>query len=173
IMLADTVEAAVRSMPDPTPKAIEEFIARLVRSKLDDGQLNNAPLTLRNITKICETFSTVLNGVFHERIEYPSISPSAAAHVAALTQAEESPVEAQELHRVTDENPERAAEQLVEEVAAQAEHASDEMPADSGEAAEEQAMLDARKLAQAPADANEAEESRKSDAEKPEAQDDH
>ncbi|MEG2206752.1 MAG: HDIG domain-containing protein [Clostridia bacterium] len=173
IMLADTVEAAVRSMPDPTPKAIEEFIARLVRSKLDDGQLNNAPLTLRNITKICETFSTVLNGVFHERIEYPSISPSAAAHVAALTQAEESPVEAQELHRVTDENPERAAEQLVEEVAAQAEHASDEVPADSGEAADEQAMLDARKLAQAPADANDAEESRKSDAEKPEAQDDH
>ena len=69
-MLADTVEAAVRSMHDPTPQKIREFIAKLVRGKLDDGQLDNAPLTLRDITRICEAFATVLNGVFHERIEY-------------------------------------------------------------------------------------------------------
>lgn len=75
VMLADTVEAAVRSMPDPTPKAIEEFIERLVRGKLEDGQLSNAPITLRDIDKICDAFSTVLNGVFHERIEYPMITP--------------------------------------------------------------------------------------------------
>ncbi|MEG2355480.1 MAG: HDIG domain-containing protein [Clostridia bacterium] len=105
IMLADTVEAAVRSMPDPTPKAIEEFIGRLVRGKLDDGQLNNAPITLRDISKICEAFSTVLNGVFHERIEYPTISATAAAHVAAqatarLPKTDESSVEEKELHRV-------------------------------------------------------------------------
>lgn len=94
IMLADTVEAAVRSMHDPTPQKIREFIAKLVRGKLDDGQLDNAPLTLRDITRICEAFATVLNGVFHERIEYPAISPAAAAHVAAqarLTDAAESP----------------------------------------------------------------------------------
>ena len=78
IMLADTVEAAVRSMHDPTPQKIREFIAKLVRGKLDDGQLDNAPLTLRDITRICEAFATVLNGVFHERIEYPAISPAAA-----------------------------------------------------------------------------------------------
>ena len=71
VMLADTIEAAVRSMPDPTPKAIEEFIERLVRGKLEDGQLSNSPLTLRDIDGICEAFATVLNGVFHERIEYP------------------------------------------------------------------------------------------------------
>ena len=103
IMLADTVEAAVRSMHDPTPQKIREFIAKLVRGKLDDGQLDNAPLTLRDITRICEAFATVLNGVFHERIEYPAISPAAAAHVAAqarLTDAAESPVEERELHRI-------------------------------------------------------------------------
>ena len=102
-MLADTVEAAVRSMHDPTPQKIREFIAKLVRGKLDDGQLDNAPLTLRDITRICEAFATVLNGVFHERIEYPAISPAAAAHVAAqarLTDAAESPVEERELHRI-------------------------------------------------------------------------
>ncbi len=71
IMLADTVEAAVRSMHDPTPQAIREFIEKLVRGKLDDGQLSNCPLTLKDVEGICEAFCTVLNGVFHERIEYP------------------------------------------------------------------------------------------------------
>ena len=109
IMLADTVEAAVRSMHDPTPQKIREFISKLVRGKLDDGQLDNAPLTLRDITRICDAFSTVLNGVFHERIEYPAISPAAAAHVAAqarLTEAAESPVEERELHRIQPEEGE-------------------------------------------------------------------
>ena len=73
VMLADTIEAAVRSMPDPTPQAIERFIERLVRGKLEDGQLSNSPLTLRDIDGICEAFCTVLNGVFHERIEYPNM----------------------------------------------------------------------------------------------------
>ena len=72
VMLADTIEAAVRSMPDPTPQAIERFIERLVRGKLEDGQLSNSPLSLRDIDGICDAFAKVLNGVFHERIEYPS-----------------------------------------------------------------------------------------------------
>ena len=122
IMLADTVEAAVRSMPDPTPQTIRAFIAKLVRGKLDDGQLDNAPLTLKDITRICDAFATVLNGVFHERIEYPSISPTAAAHVAAQQQArlqpaEESAVEERELRRI-----EPAGEQA-EPAAAQPEQA--------------------------------------------------
>ncbi|MBR6569300.1 MAG: HDIG domain-containing protein, partial [Clostridia bacterium] len=96
IMLADTVEAAVRSMPDPTPEGIRAFIAKLVDGKLNDGQMSDAPLTLHDISAICDAFSTVLNGVFHERIEYPTISPSAAAHVAtqektALPEAEKEP----------------------------------------------------------------------------------
>ena len=73
VMLADTVEAAVRSMQDPTPQAIERFIDRLVRGKLEDGQLSDAPLTLHDIDGICEAFATVLNGAFHDRIEYPTV----------------------------------------------------------------------------------------------------
>ena len=73
VMLADTIEAAVRSMQDPTPKAIEQFIERLVRGKLEDGQLSNSPITLRDIDDICAAFSGVLRGVFHERIEYPEV----------------------------------------------------------------------------------------------------
>jgi len=93
IMLADTVEAAVRSMSDPTPESIRAFIAKLIAGKLDDGQLSNAPLTLKDITKISDAFATVLQGVFHERIEYPTISPNAAAHVAAQENASKKAAE--------------------------------------------------------------------------------
>ena len=81
VMLADTIEAAVRSMPEPTPKAIAQFIERLVRGKLEDGQLSECPLTLQNIDDICDAFSSVLRGVFHERIEYPDVK----RHVPAQT----------------------------------------------------------------------------------------
>lgn len=73
VMLADTIEAAVRSMKSPTPKAIDQFIERLVRGKLEDGQLSDSPLSLRDIDEICEAFSDILKGVYHERIEYPNV----------------------------------------------------------------------------------------------------
>lgn len=73
LMLADTVEAAVRAMPEPTPEKIRQLIRKLVRGKVDDGQMDESPLTFRDIDRICDAFATVLNGVFHERIEYPSI----------------------------------------------------------------------------------------------------
>lgn len=82
VMLADTVEAAVRSMPDPTPQAIRKFIERLIRGKLEDGQLSDSPITLRNIDDISMSFSEVLKGVFHERIEYPNVN------IAELTAAQ-------------------------------------------------------------------------------------
>lgn len=113
VMLADTIEAAVRSMPDPTPQAIEEFIARLVRGKLEDGQLSDAPITLSDIDKVCDAFSTVLNGVFHERIEYPALSPEASPPPppAKLPQPLESPVEAQELRPTAQAAPAESASQ--------------------------------------------------------------
>ncbi len=73
VMLADTIEAAVRAMPDPTPQSIKRFIERLVRGKIEDGQLSNSPLSLLDIDGISEAFSAVLSGVFHERIEYPTV----------------------------------------------------------------------------------------------------
>ena len=73
VMLADTIEAAVRSMKDPTPRAIDQFIEQLVRGKLEDGQLSDCPLTLSDIDKICSAFSGIMKGVHHERIEYPVV----------------------------------------------------------------------------------------------------
>lgn len=77
VMLADTIEAAVRSMKDPTPKGIDQFIERLVRGKLEDGQLSDCQLSLRDIDMICSAFSGILKGVYHERIEYPKVQPFA------------------------------------------------------------------------------------------------
>ncbi len=83
VMLADTIEAAVRSMKDPTPKGIDQFIERLVRGKLEDGQLSDCQLSLRDIDQICEAFSEILKGVYHERIEYPKVQKYAVRESAA------------------------------------------------------------------------------------------
>ena len=99
-MLADTIEAAVRSLKNPTPKAIDQFIERLVRGKLEDGQLSESPLSLRDIDDICEAFSDILKGVYHERIEYPNVphyamQPSEAVEAPSEPQLEQEPVPAE------------------------------------------------------------------------------
>ena len=128
IMLADTIEAAVRSMPDPTPQAIERFIEKLVRGKLEDGQLSNSPLTLRDIDGICEAFATVLNGVFHERIEYPNVKiPEREEKPAPVPEApapQEEPKEAAPAPAET--QPEAPAEAAPVEAPAQADAAKKE-----------------------------------------------
>ena len=73
LMLADTVEAAVRSIPDPTREKISQMISKLVRGKMEDGQLDECTLCFRDIDKIRAAFENVLKGVFHERIEYPKV----------------------------------------------------------------------------------------------------
>lgn len=74
VMLADSIEAAVRSIPDPNPEKVDALIRKLVRAKLEDGQLDRSELSFADLEKICSAFSTVLTGVFHERIEYPEVN---------------------------------------------------------------------------------------------------
>lgn len=73
IMLADSVEAAVRSMAEPTKKNIETLIRKITEDKLNSGQLNNCDLTFKDIETINIVFVNTLMGIFHERIEYPEI----------------------------------------------------------------------------------------------------
>ncbi|NLN41468.1 MAG: HDIG domain-containing protein [Clostridiales bacterium] len=73
VMLADTVEAAVRSISDPTPGKVERLIRKLIKDKMDDGQLDDCHLTLKDLNTVANAFSGVMTGVFHERIEYPNI----------------------------------------------------------------------------------------------------
>lgn len=72
IMLADSTEAAVRSISEPTTEKIEEMINNIVDDKLKTGQLNNCELTIRDLNKIKESFLKALNGIYHKRIEYPT-----------------------------------------------------------------------------------------------------
>lgn len=71
IMLADSVEASVRSISDPTRGKIEEMVNTIIRSRLNEGQLDNCDLTLKDLNKIRAAFLKVLNGIYHQRIEYP------------------------------------------------------------------------------------------------------
>ena len=73
VMLADTVEAAARALPNPTPERIDELIRSLVKGKTDDRQLDECTLTFRQVDTICRVFEQVLSGVFHQRIAYPQI----------------------------------------------------------------------------------------------------
>jgi len=78
LMLADTVESAARVLADPSPGRIREMVDRLVRQKIEEGQLDQSPLTLREIDQIKESLAGVLTGMYHHRIEYPSAAPAPA-----------------------------------------------------------------------------------------------
>ncbi len=71
IMLADGVEAAVRSINDPTEDKIEEMVNNIIKDRLDEGQLDNCELTLKDVSKIKIAFIKTLKGIYHHRIEYP------------------------------------------------------------------------------------------------------
>ncbi len=73
VMLADSVEAAVRSLPKPTPSKIEALIQKIIRERLDDGQFDECNLTLKDLNQIKNSFIKVLGGMFHNRIEYPEV----------------------------------------------------------------------------------------------------
>lgn len=71
IMLADSVEAAVRSIPMPTKEKIEEMVNNIFKDKLQSDQLIDSELTLKDIDNIKKCFLKVLIGVYHQRVEYP------------------------------------------------------------------------------------------------------
>ena len=71
-LLADSVEAALRVLDEPTPQTIEDAIDHLVESRIEAGQLRDAPLTLRQIDIVRQTFVRMHASMHHERLEYPS-----------------------------------------------------------------------------------------------------
>ncbi|EDU35897.1 HD family phosphohydrolase [Clostridium sporogenes] len=71
IMLADGVEAAVRSINEPTKGKIEEMVNKIIKARLDEGQLDDCDLTLKEIGLIRDAFLKVLISIYHQRIEYP------------------------------------------------------------------------------------------------------
>ncbi len=73
ILLADTVEAAVRSSEDKSREGIEKLIRYLIKYKIDDDQLSDSDLTMREIEEVIQAFLNTLQGAYHERIKYPKV----------------------------------------------------------------------------------------------------
>jgi len=71
IALADTIESASRTLRKPTPARIRAMVDELVRAKLDSGQLDECPLTIRELTIIRKSFASTLRSMMHSRIDYP------------------------------------------------------------------------------------------------------
>jgi putative nucleotidyltransferase with HDIG domain len=112
IFLADRVEAACRTLHDPTRESIRGMIQKLVNSAVMDDQLEMCPLTIRELYQVVDTFTNTLLGIYHHRIEYPGLPvpplkgdvipdqgiitldvarPDTTEHVEAVDQAAERP----------------------------------------------------------------------------------
>ena len=73
IMLADSIEAAVRSMEDKNALAVESMIRKIINGKIEAGQLQEAELTFKDIELIIQSFVKVIQGIYHSRIKYPEL----------------------------------------------------------------------------------------------------
>jgi putative nucleotidyltransferase with HDIG domain len=86
-MLADSVEAALRVLEDLTPKKIEEAVNHIVRNKLNAGQLDEAPMTLRQVDEAKREFLRIITSMYHNRIDYPESSGGITATWQPATKA--------------------------------------------------------------------------------------
>ena len=79
LMLADSVEAAVRSLREPSPGRIEGVVRKIIKERLASGLLDESELTFRDLDKIGTSFVRTLSGIYHQRVEYPQLKAGAKA----------------------------------------------------------------------------------------------
>ncbi len=79
IMLADSIEAASRSLDEPTPMRLQNIVKNIIQRKFMDGQLEECNLTLKDLSIIEDSFIHVLHGIYHQRIDYPKRAGGGAA----------------------------------------------------------------------------------------------
>jgi putative nucleotidyltransferase with HDIG domain len=71
VMLADTVEAAARSLTNPTPGRLRKLAEELIEKRFLEGELDDSDLTMRDLKAIIDAFIPVLTGIYHKRVQYP------------------------------------------------------------------------------------------------------
>jgi putative nucleotidyltransferase with HDIG domain len=76
LMLADSVEAASRTLPDMSPPRVQQLVQRIINNYFRDGQLDECSLTLRDLHAIARSFIDTLSAIRHERIDYPEATDS-------------------------------------------------------------------------------------------------
>ena len=77
VMIGDSIEAAARTLPDPTPARLKGLVNKIINVKFTDGQLDESDLTLRDLHLIAKAFIRVLTSIYHKRIEYPDFPAEA------------------------------------------------------------------------------------------------
>ena len=106
VMLADVSEAACRTLDHPSVPRLEKFIAKLVKGKMESGQLDNCDLTLRELSVIQESFVTTLAGYYHSRIKYPNQKdPDEKEGVGGKAPDEKAAPQDTPSEKTTDEKP--------------------------------------------------------------------
>lgn len=99
VLLADNVEAAVRSQRLSTPGKVEGLVRKIIKEKFDEGLLDQCDLTFKDLDKIAIAFVKVLSGIFHSRVEYPEFS-----HVKLKALEESQEKEVQEIEEQNQED---------------------------------------------------------------------
>ena len=85
MMLADSCEAAARSLARPDPENIRAIVVKIVDAIVSDGQLDECDLTLQELTTIREAMISALTAIYHARIDYPGFNPPHHRTTATLT----------------------------------------------------------------------------------------
>lgn len=86
IMLADSIEAASRSLDEPTPVRLQNIVKNIIQRKFMDGQLDECNLTLKDLSLIEEAFIRILLGIYHQRIDYPKQAGGGASEAPRAPQ---------------------------------------------------------------------------------------
>jgi hypothetical protein len=72
VLLGDVIEASSRVLKNPTPSRIKSLVVDRINQVLMEGELNESDLTFHDLSKITDSFTRILNGIFHHRIDYPA-----------------------------------------------------------------------------------------------------
>lgn len=88
MMMADSCEAAARSLARPDPENIRSIVSKIVDAIVSDGQLDECDLTLRELTTIKESMITSLTAIYHARIDYPGFNPPSSSTLSMLPSAD-------------------------------------------------------------------------------------
>lgn len=85
LMMADSVEAASRSLPDRSPQAIDTLVDRIIDTQIADGLLKDSPISFKDVATVKETFKKRLATIYHSRVAYPEIHRQGGDAPAAAT----------------------------------------------------------------------------------------
>lgn len=92
VMLADSVEAASRSLEEPTPSRLKGLVHKVINNKFIDGQLDDCDISLKDLNKIAESFIRILIGIFHYRVDYHENSEEKGKNDAAANNGEKQSI---------------------------------------------------------------------------------